>query len=53
MIDRVSMLVPVTTILLLSVAPLRYLRGEGRGPELVQEEAPCTSSSVLARYPVS
>ena len=40
--------VPVITILLFSVAPLRLARGDGSGPERVQEAAPCTSNSVLS-----
>ena len=43
------MLVPATTILLLSVAPINLDLGDGRGPDGLQEEAPWTSSSVLDR----
>ena len=43
------MLAPVTTILLMSVAPFSPYRVDGRGPDGVQEEAPWTSSSVLDR----
>ena len=43
------MLAPVTTILLLIVAPFSPYRIDGRGAEFVQEVAPLISSSVLDR----
>ena len=39
---------PVTNILLSIVVALRICLGEGRGPELIQEVAPWTSSSVVS-----
>ena len=39
---------PVTTILLLMVAPLRRVLGVGSRPELVQELSPWTSNSVVS-----
>ena len=46
---RVSLLVPVITTLLSSVAPLSSSRGEGRAAEVVQEVAEGRRSSVLDR----